>query len=280
MAKYCCFRFDADTHVCVQRGIPVLTSIAASLGVQFTFFINMGRAFHPWVTASKAASRLVRQPTRRGSFSAAAKLGLLDSLIAAVKNTRAGRSAPDILRAAAVGNEIGLHGGRNHASWERYAHRWSKERLHAELLTGLHWMHECGIDRPQSFASPAWNSPRTLPSLLASLGFHLLADTHDRTVADPRLLGEGLVSMPTNITASSGSAGYLESMHARGWTHRQIIHEFVSQLRTKQRLGVVYDHPFYAALHARKLLVDLVQAAKDHGFVVCSMREATASLST
>ena len=56
--KLCCFRFDADTHVCVSVGIPRLVELGNRLGARFTFFVNMGRAFDPGLTLLKASHRL------------------------------------------------------------------------------------------------------------------------------------------------------------------------------------------------------------------------------
>ena len=41
--KYIAFRFDIDTHKCIQVGVPNLIRLATELDTPFTFFINMGR---------------------------------------------------------------------------------------------------------------------------------------------------------------------------------------------------------------------------------------------
>jgi peptidoglycan/xylan/chitin deacetylase (PgdA/CDA1 family) len=278
--KYCCFRFDADTHACVSSGIPRLAELGDKLGVKFTFFVNMGRAFDPRITLAKAFGRLTnRKKGPRGAISAAGKLGWRESLKAAVLNPRAGRSDPAVLQAAArSGHEIGLHGGRNHATWERSAHTWSEARLRQEIQTGQRWMAECGIEGVDSFASPAWNSPAALRRALPALGFRVLADVYDAAQGDVAEDG-GLLSMPTNIVApGGGSAGYLETARLRGWSAQQITRDFTSQLAAKDRLAVVYDHPFFAGLHALEPLGELVRAALGEGFSVCAVSAAARSL--
>ena len=134
--RYCCFRFDADTHACVSKGIPNLVELGENLGARFTFFVNMGRAFDRRITLAKAVGRLFGK-RRRNSISAAGKLGWQAALKAAILNPHAGRSDPAALRAAIrSGHEIGLHGGRNHARWERSAHSWSDERTRSALDEG------------------------------------------------------------------------------------------------------------------------------------------------
>lgn len=272
--KLCCFRFDADTHACVSQGMPRLVELGDRLGARFTFFVNMGRAFDPRVTARKALGRVFRGRERHASassLSAAYKLGWRESLRAAVFNPRAGRSDPAALRGAArSGHEVGLHGGRNHAGWERLAHTWDEDRLHQEVQTGRRWLEESGIEAGvTAFASPAWNSPAGLRRVLPACGFHVLADTYDGTREDVAVIGGHLLSVPTNVTAVPGSsAGYLEAMHQRGWDARQIARDFRRQLTRKEHLAVVYDHPFFAGIHALDQVGELVRVALDEGFQV------------
>ena len=272
--KCCCFRFDADTHVCVSQGIPRLVELADELGVKFTFFVNMGRAFAPCATLAKVMSRATT-PRNRDFISARQKLGWWESIRAAVFNPRAGKSYPAILRAAeASGHEIGLHGGRNHAQWEKYAHLWTEAQLRYEIETGLRWMEESGLKRPVSFASPAWNSPPLLQSLLPNLGFRILADIYENSATDISAHAGRLVHVSTNVTAPSGSAGYLEALSANGWSEAQMVQNFREQLDRKGTQAMVYDHPFFAGIHALGALRKLVKAAIDEGFSVCTVKAA------
>ncbi len=272
--RYCCFRFDADTHVCVSEGIPRLAELADELDVKFTFFVNMGRAFAPSITLAKMIRRVAGEGNRN-FVPAVRKLGWQESVKAAILNPRAGRSDPAALKAAEIaGHEIGLHGGRNHAHWEKSAHRWSKEQLRDEIRTGMRWMAESGLKRPTAFASPAWNSPDSLRSLLPGFGFRILADVYSKGECAIPAREEGLVHIPTNITAAPGTAGYLETMKTRGWNQLQTVRDFRAQLATSGRLAVVYDHPFFAGTHALRELRELVKVALTEGFTVCTISAA------
>ena len=275
--KHCCFRFDADTHACVSQGMPRLAELGARLGARFTFFVNMGRAFDPRITFLKAVKRLVKGG-RRGSISAAEKLGWRTALQAAVLNPQAGRSDPAALRdAVRLGHELGLHGGRNHARWERSAGAWSEERLRREVRTGLRWFEESGLPVPVSFASPAWNSPPALRRVLPACGFRLLADTYDATRTGMTMEGD-LCEVPTNVTAEPGNAGYLETLRLRGCNPGEITHHFRSRLLAQRQLAVVYDHPFFAGTHALALVGELARVAQDAGFAVDTIRTAAQDL--
>ena len=276
--KICCFRFDADTHACVSVGMPRLVELGGRLGAQFTFFVNMGRAFDPGLSLLKAGRRLFASGRRR-SISATSKLGRWHTLKAVVLNPRAGWSDPAALRAAVhSGHEIGLHGGRNHARWEHFAHRWSEARLRREVQWGLVCMEHCGLPRPTSFASPAWNSPVSLPRVLCSFGFQILADLYAPFQEEVRSLS-GLYTFPTNIHPGESSSGYLEAMQLRGCTTRQIVADFRRQLRARTNLAVVYDHPFFAGIHSLGQVEAMVRTALDEGFRVVTIREAVNALS-
>jgi peptidoglycan/xylan/chitin deacetylase (PgdA/CDA1 family) len=249
--KTCCFRFDVDTHACVTRGMPALLALAHSLDVRFTFFVNMGRAFNRRITLAKAFRRLVSRE-KLAHVTAAAKLGLRDSLIAATLNPNAGLVSPETLRAAQkAGHEIGVHGGRNHAQWELAAHTWPEDRVRSEILSSLQAMQKHSLLETTSFASPAWNTPPCLKEILPSLGFRILADTYD--------------------ASARGTLGL------RGMDEAAIAAHFKSQLAAQDRLAVVYDHPFYAGIHGLAALRGMIKAALDSGFQVATMKEAVAA---
>lgn len=48
--SYVVFRFDIDSHVCMKQGVPMLLDISKKHDVQFTFFLNAGRAVSIWDT--------------------------------------------------------------------------------------------------------------------------------------------------------------------------------------------------------------------------------------
>lgn len=281
-AKICCFRFDVDTHACVLQGMPRLMDLAESCDARFTFFVNPGRAFNQVISLRKLVRRLLdkRQPRkkRNGFMPAATKLGLANSLTAILLNPCVAAAAPPVLRVAwQDGHEIGLHGGTNHATWERDAQTWSKEQLSGELAAGLVTLQACGAGQPVSFASPGWNSPTHLAELLPELGLRILADSYDVDARSPERVGPGLVTVPTNITAAGSTAGYLEGMRARGASNAEIRADFRRQLISKECFAGVYEHPFYAALHELPLLSDLLRITVDEGFTVRTIRDAASA---
>ena len=246
--------------------------LGESLGVKFTFFVNMGRAFDRRITLAKTLRRVVRCGGAV-AMPAASKLGFLESLRAAFLNPRAGSSSRAVLQAAArAGHEIGLHGGRNHAQWERSAHHWTEEELRGEVQTGRRWMMECGLPAPTTFASPAWNSPPLLKTVLRASGFQAFADVYDVT-KETVISTDGLLSVPTNVAAGRGTAGYLETAAMRRWSTAELMTDWKQHLMAKKNFAVVYDHPFFAGTHALHWVGDMVRIALDQGFSVRTIRE-------
>ena len=256
--------------------MPLLMDLGASLGVKFTFFVNMGRAFDRRITLTKAFRRAARGGAA-ADRPAASKLGFSESLRAAFLNPRAGKSSPAVLRAAAhAGHEIGLHGGRNHAWWEHSAHRWTEEKLRGEVQTGRRWMLECGLPEPTAFASPAWNSPPALRTALRASGFQVIADVYD-TTRETVESTDGLLSVPTNVAAGTGTAGYLETAALQGWSTAELVTNWKQHLAAKKTLAIVYDHPFFAGTHALRRVGDMVRVALDQGYSVRTIREVAHS---
>ena len=124
---------------------------------RFTFFVNMGRAVDRCATllatgGGKGAAQL----------SAREKLGLPGYLIAAVLNPKVGAGRPGIIRRALrEGHEVGLHGGRNHGTWQAGARKWNARRIAREVGYGLTEMQKAigPLERVRGFASPGWVGP-------------------------------------------------------------------------------------------------------------------------
>ena len=55
------FRFDIDGIGDIKRGVPELISLADSLGVKFSFYVNMGKSFNWGVFFNEMFSRKKRQ---------------------------------------------------------------------------------------------------------------------------------------------------------------------------------------------------------------------------
>lgn len=275
MKKSLCFRFDVDTHVCLSKGMPKLLSLAEEEGVVFTFFVNMGKGFDRVNSIKNILGRLLKRDSgseqSSESLSMFSKLGRKESLIATFLNPFVGAKYTDVLRqAVAAGHELGLHGGKNHSHWEKQALLWGYEKLSAEIDFGLSHFERASLPRPVSFASPAWQSPHKLQKVLKDRGFTICADLRDAKADSVEAVNE-LLQVPTNILSDSGDVGFIENYRAIGLDYAEILSAFTEQLKSKQSLAMVYEHPFYAGVHEIELLRAMIKSAKKEKFTLATV---------
>ncbi len=270
-----CFRFDIDTEVCLRKGVPTLLAIARETGARFTFFVNLGRAFHPLVSAVKALRRLTRRAPRPGQLSSITKLGLSGAARALARNPRLGavRHARVLATLVEEGHDLGLHGGRNHALWETRGERWQPGTIRREVEAGLSSFELRGWPRPTAFASPAWKTPPGLAAVLQDLGFEILADRCDAAAGEiTRCRATGMLLVPTNVVGDPAQVGYLENLCARGLAEEEVLGDFERQLRGRT-FACCYDHPCFAGGGGAKLVAALIRRAHREGFQVRSFSE-------
>jgi peptidoglycan/xylan/chitin deacetylase (PgdA/CDA1 family) len=260
--KLAVFRFDIDTHVGMRDGVPRLLDMAADLGVPFTFFVNPGRAMS-WRHSLRRRARPGPSGAKLGTLSKLGWRGLLETLIL---NPRVAKSNPRSLRLAqSRGHEIGLHGGRNHASWQNVADTWSAGRVRAEVSWGMGQLVVLGLDPPFSFSSPGWRGSEHLGSVLAELGFTLVADTHGHAAVEIERSPDGLLSVSTNLLGEPGGVGYVSHGLALGESPEQIVERFKREAEGHNTV-VVYDHPVVAGRRGLKIVAAMIEAGHERGF--------------
>lgn len=283
MERLFCFRFDVDTHRCIREGVPNLVVLGGRLGAQFTFFVNMGRL----TLRRQAAADLLGSLTGRGAGASVEsavhklplrrKLGTRGYLEVIAANPMVGSGAnAQIQSAAAAGHEIGLHGGRNHRSWQAGAPHWSPARIRREVSWGLRRLHATGVARPEGFSSPGWSRSPAVDLVLSDF-FAYAADRHGGAAGGP-IPGPGpIAQLSTNIVGEPGGVGYLEWHRAQGHGDAEVVADFRSRLAAAGRFAVAYDHPFWAGIDDLALTERLVATARDEGFRVAPLREIAAA---
>lgn len=261
MSKLFAVRFDVDTHRCVREGMPALAALGRRLDAPFTFFVNMGRA----VAWGAAFGRRRGAPTA-AKLSAREKLGWRDWLVAAALNPPVGAGAPDVIVAArALGHEIGLHGGSNHAVWQREAATWTEDRLAREIDGVLPALTERLGAPPAGFASPGWTTHPALPTVLAARGFAYLADLHGP--GEDERTGP-ITAVRTRLTGEPGGVAYLEHLRALGLDDAAVERRFEEDLERAGSPAVVYDHPYFAGVRELRMVGRLVEIARERGYRV------------
>ncbi|MCH8157914.1 MAG: polysaccharide deacetylase family protein, partial [Nitrospinae bacterium] len=260
--KYFCFRFDVDTHKCIQTGIPNLIRLSKNLDVSFTFFMNMGRGTSRWnfIKRKLAAGNSPATPSAQ-KLSNLNKLGVWDYLVTALANPKVGASRPDIIQELdANGHEVGLHGGANHGIWQSEGAGWSEEKFRQEVIPAQNALTRWLREKPAGFSSPGWQGSTALYRVLESGGFQYAADAYGEKLEQvtPAQGAPNLLQVPTNILGEPGGIGYLEHMRARGMDHEAILKDFSARLENRS-IAVVYDHPYYAGVRELPLVEAMVR---------------------
>lgn len=271
--KYLCFRFDVDTHVCLKKGVPPLLKLFEAQESKATFFVNMGRAFKPNDSLVKLRNSLFNRKTstKKDRFSMIYKLGIYESLVALVYNPVLSKHYQNVLISIAQsGNELGLHGGKNHANWDKGAFQWTQKKILNEIEYGLNAFQINNLPRPISFASPCWKTPRELNIILNQLHFKILADVNSKV--DGVTLYDSQISIfPTNILSDNGQVGFIENLRASGYTTNEILDHFSNQLNNQGAFKMVFDHPCYAGVKELDVVESMIKIAKEKGYLITSL---------
>jgi len=266
--RYFCLRFDVDTPQCLHRGSLPLLELAKAENTSFTFFINPGRAISRWELVENVLQSALVQRTKERTdphrLPTTAKLSLSEILYVVAFNPCLLPGYGRVLRSLAdSGHELGLHGGRNHSTWQNHAHQWDLERTTHEVAEGLRRMVANLRDPVSIFASPGWNTPPGLEQILAKQGFDVLADSHGHPGLPERYPDDCLIDAPTWLAGEPGGIGYIEWHRAQGHSDQHIVDEVTGYLETTEPLVCLYDHPFFAGRYATDLLRRLLRTAKD-----------------
>lgn len=259
-------RFDVDSVTCLERGIPPLLELGRRLGVRFTFFVNMGRSF--------SFREMVR--ARAGSSSSGAvpklgtgrKLGWKGLCTTVVRNPRLGReyrTALDPLHAE--GHELGLHGGTNHATWQRSLARLDDAELEALYRPAFDEFTE-RWGSPEGFASPGFQHDVRVLELLDREGFVYASDMPgDAPFRPVRPDGRRYrhYQVPVNVIGD-GTVPLIEQGLARRLAPERIVRDAVERIR-EHSFALIYDHPFVAGVHSGLLERILDRVSGDYDIV-------------
>lgn len=279
--KYFCFRFDVDTHRCLTKGVPNLMTLAQSLDVRFTFFVNMGRAVSRKQYLKKSFQRKQVQQSQITKLSNMQKLGVADYMITSLFNPEVGKRHLGLIKQLHQnGHEVGLHGGKNHALWQNFGKSWSEEQIQQEVEWGLQSMRQAEVKSPFGFASPGWQGSTQLNVVLQRLGFAYVADVYGNDCEEIIKANSdlSLPQLPTNIVGEPGGVGYIEYLRAKGMDDAQIIQDFTRRLETKNELAVVYDHPYYVGVQELSMVREMIAVAKFMDFEVTTLAQIVQEL--
>lgn len=265
--SYVVFRFDIDSHVCLKQGVPILLDVSKKYDVLFTFFLNAGRAVSIWDTLSDILIK-GKGKDSYDMLSAYQKLGGKQYLYAAIRNPRMIKYRKQIQDLLASGNEVGLHGGMNHAVWYSHAQQWNEQKTEQEIKEAIKAVRKiCPAFTPKGFASPGFVTPKGLEEILEKLNFTYLSDTHALGEQEVIKKKQGIVSATVNLCGEPGGIAFWENNVALGFTDENILRKFMSFVDTHKKV-VVFDHPYVVALKKRESLESIIIRLKECGHYI------------
>lgn len=290
-------RFDVDSIRCVEEGIPRLRRLADQHGVRFTFFVNMGRSFNWWHTARHVlrglASRwsgVSREPEDGGrevrdaadddpsgdaplSLPTTRKLGWSAVLRTVARNPMLGDAyRPTFDALHADGHELGLHGGTDHAVWQRALDELGADGLE-RVFRPAYETFEARYGKPLGFASPGFRYNREVLTLLDREGFLYASDMGGETPFRPPVAPSDPPAaplhdhwqVPVNVLGEA-NVPLIEQGLARGVPEDEIVSQMVDRI-TRRRFALMYGHPYVEGIRA-DLLGRVLDAVSDRYDVV------------
>lgn len=264
---YVVFRFDIDSHVCMKQGVPILLDVSQKYDVQFTFFLNAGRAVSVWDTLSS----ILKKDENRDSYgmlTAYHKLGRVQYLFAAIRNPRMINYKKQLRELLESKNEVGLHGGMNHAVWYAHARQWDEWKTEREIEKAIRIVQRsCPTFAPKGFASPGFVTPKGLETILKKWNFAYFSDVHALGEQEVIKRKQGIASATVNLCGEPGGIAFWENSIALDLTDEDIVQRFMEFVDSHKKV-VVFDHPYVVALRKRENLEQIIIRLKRGGHYI------------
>jgi len=276
MEKVIYFRFDIDTISCIRDGIDPLLQLGQELGLQFTFFANMGKSISRREVLLRSPLRTLGNvlPQQVRKVSAAKKLGLPNVVKTLLLNPNVGFAHPQVLeKILAAGHELGLHGGSNHSTWQRNAQHWSVPQI-ADAMQATHERFCRQFGRPSGFASPGGNGSALINDYLHSMGYRYVSDRMQSRATTVFQEPSGLQHIPINVQIQQ--VPVLESLFAQGLAAGPLLAQAV-ELFTQPHLKTAVGHPCFEGKAGFPLLQQLCRILVQQGYVFRAYKQLLAA---
>ncbi len=250
-------RFDVDTPLCITKGMDALSRVSDERGVPFVYYVNFGRA------VDLLAKFRYRSGTENGGnvdkLSSSEKLGFGEIVKLVFRNPRLIDLGERQVRTAFdQGSEVGVHGGRNHASWQWGYSQWPESRIAEEIRWSTDVFRNLFKRQPLGFSSPGWVADERLATLLHANGYRYRADLHGNVAHS---MDETIPNFATVLTGEPGGVGFFESCAARGLSRTEMLETVDNAVKASERPVILYDHPCFAGINGLPMLEQLLDHA-------------------
>lgn len=237
------FRFDVDTLTCIKSGIPKLINISNRHNVEFTFFMNFGKSIDRKEVLKRKNKSDDGTSYKLSTFK---KLGFNNYAITVLLNPKLGNYKKEIKSLANSSNEIGLHGGKNHGTWQLNGSDFNLKRLEQEIDYGVEKAKKFNISL-SGFTSPGMTSNKLICQVLKANNFNYISDTYSFQGESSEDVKKEIFKNFKNINvnfAGKNGTGYFEYLLSQGLEPKKIKENLLNEiLNSNTDSFVVYDHP-------------------------------------
>jgi len=269
MDKRIALRFDIDSVSCVRQGLAGLSAVAHRYAVPVTLFVSMGRA----IQRGPALLRMVSRHDSAKRMFPMKRLGFAAALQTLIMNPRIGCDNADVLsRFQEQGHELGLHGGRNHAWWQRHARSAGIETIRRDLG----WSYDAFarlFGAPAGFAAPGFVWSEATLAVIDEKKFQYASDMDGLRPFHAEAGGRTFSHWQVPVTVCGASHTPLIE-----WAclQKQSEQDFLAELTLKlsgDGPAVLYGHPCLDGVAGIAYLTAAIEYLLDKGFCFVRMRD-------
>ena len=241
--KKIAIRFDIDTVKCIKFGVPKLVSISKKHNVKFTFFMNFGKSVNRKIIFQRKNSSYFISSTKLPTL---IKLGVINYLLTILVNPKLNKYNYQIYQLVNSINEIGLHGGLNHGTWQLNGEKFELSKVRNEIEFGLKNAKKYNI-KFNGFTSPGMTSNKFLPKVLNENNFSYISDTfinqNEHEYNKRKSILKGIKNIDVNIIGKDG-VGYFEYNLAINKSPKEIMENLYDHIMNSENdTFILYDHP-------------------------------------
>jgi peptidoglycan/xylan/chitin deacetylase (PgdA/CDA1 family) len=271
-------RIDIDSVIDISIGLESIREILNEFDSRCTIFINMGTSISRYIllrditrTIKNLKGKTSSGITKLKTIQKLGKKGFLETIFI---NPRIGSRGKKILHIMHnEGNELGLHGGKNHAIWQRVGDKKTQLWTLQELRWGKFKFQKAFSIDPIGFTCPGFTVPIGLEESLKKLGFIYHSDISDESEFNP--IKNLIYNIPVNVIGPE-TMPIIEYLHIKGLNPTKIAHQILYKLEeilSNNGIPVIYGHPSVEGLilkdDLRKLLIELKQS----GYTTVPLKE-------
>ncbi|MFH1277869.1 MAG: polysaccharide deacetylase family protein [Candidatus Eisenbacteria bacterium] len=265
------YRLDIDSLYDLEVGVPKLLDLAAERKAPFSFFVNLGKAFNYYATASRYVKEFFAKEKK-------AKPGLREKIGSGnigkllLENKDVGLSRIDILqRIIDEGHELGLHGGMDHALWQVRLKSAPWRKIRSSFESAYERFSNL-FGKPVGFTAPGFTFDERVLHLLDEFDFAYGGELPGDEPFHPEVGGKKLrhLQIPVTIRAE-GNVGFKEWLHANGVRGDAMLEAIRSDMHGKP-FAHIYSHPGFAS-SVLPVIGGMIDHARDQGYEVVTMQE-------